>query len=71
MIFFTSSFKETEKLFLPTTNEENCLVAIENQISVLHDAISAPIGYLTVVDCIGEAVDDPSELLTEYQVWVL
>jgi hypothetical protein len=62
---------EAAKLFLPTTDEENCLVAIENQISVLHDAISAPIGYLTVVDCIGEAVDDPSELLTEYQVWVL
>jgi hypothetical protein len=70
MIFFTSSFKETEKLFLPTTNEENCLVAIENQISVLHDALSAPLRYLTVVDCIGEDVGDPSELLTEYQVWV-
>ncbi len=34
---------EAAKLFLPTANEKNCLVAIENQISVLQDAISAPL----------------------------
>ena len=62
---------EAAKLFLPTADEENCLVAIENQISVLQDAISAPLSYLTVVDCIGEPVGDPSELLTDYQVWVV
>jgi hypothetical protein len=33
--------------------------------------MSAPLSYLTVVDCIGEPVGDPSELLTDYQVWVV
>jgi len=60
---------EAAKLFLPAANEENCLVAIDNQISVLEEAISAPLSYLVVVDFIGEPADDPSELLTDYQVW--
>jgi hypothetical protein len=62
---------EAAKLFLPTADEENCLVAIENQISVLKYAMSTLLSYLTVVDCIGEPVGDPSELLTDYQVWVI
>jgi hypothetical protein len=33
---------EAAKLFGPTLEEANCLVAIDNQIAVLQDAIDAP-----------------------------
>mmetsp|Transcript_336 Transcript_336/g.499 ORF Transcript_336/g.499 Transcript_336/m.499 type:complete len:173 (-) Transcript_336:25-543(-) len=62
---------EAAKLFLPAAKEENCLVAIDNQIFVLQDALSAPLSYLTVVDYIGKPAGDPSELLTDYHIWAI
>ena len=60
------------KIYLPAPNEENCSVAIDNQIAILQDALSAPLSYLTVVDYICDAAaGDTSELLTDYQVWAI
>jgi hypothetical protein len=41
---------EAAKLFLPAPGESNCLVAVDNQICLLEDAIVAPLSYLNVVD---------------------
>jgi hypothetical protein len=59
---------EAEKLLLPTPEEANCLVAIDNLIAVLRSAMDAPSSILTVVDIIGKVVGDPGEVLTGYQL---
>jgi hypothetical protein len=59
------------KLFLPTPEEANWLVAVGNQIAVLQGAIDAPLSILMVVDTIGKVVGDPGEVLTDYQLWTI
>ncbi len=62
---------EAAKLFFPAPEEGNCLVAVDNQIAVLRDAMDAPLSIFTVVDIIGEVVGDPGEVLTDYQLWAI
>jgi hypothetical protein len=62
---------EAAKLFLPTPGASSCLVAADNQICVLEDALASPLSYLNVVDIMGDIDGDPSEVLSCYQVWGL
>jgi hypothetical protein len=60
---------EAAKLFMPTLEKANCLVAIDNQIAVLQDAMDAPLSIMTVVDIVGKVVSDPGDALIDYQLW--
>ncbi len=62
---------EAAKLFFPTPEEANCIVAVDNQIPVSQDAMDALLRIFTVVDIIGEVVGDPGEVLTDYQLWAI
>jgi hypothetical protein len=62
---------EAAKLFFPTPEEANCLVAVDNQIAVLRDAMDALLSIFTVVDIIGEVVGDPGDVLADYQLWAI
>jgi hypothetical protein len=59
---------EAAKLFLPASGESNCLVAVNNQICLLEDALAAYFSYLNIVDIMGEVDRDPSEALSSYQM---
>jgi hypothetical protein len=45
---------EAAKQFLATPGESSCLVAVNNRICVLEDALAAPLSYLNVVDIMGD-----------------
>jgi hypothetical protein len=62
-------FNRGGKIVFPNSEEANCLVAVDNQIAVLRDAMDASLSIFTVVDIIGEVVSDPGYVLTDYQLW--
>jgi len=60
-------------LFMATEDEESAKDAVENQFKSLRAAMSSPLGYLNIIECQGEEIldTDPSEILTQYQVWTI
>jgi len=56
---------------MPTFEEANCLVATDNQIAVLRDAMDASLSIMTIVDIVGEVIGNPGDVLTDYQLWAI
>lgn len=59
---------------MATEDKESAKDTVENQIKTLKEALSSPMGYLSLlIECEGEQIldTDPFEILTQYQVWTI